>query len=522
MIGTDGSMDMRTFYIKAIGSSHILLNKPCQDNGLYYNKDGIYMAIISDGHGGESYIRSDRGSKIAVEIARDNILEFIESIPEELFKEKKGAITSVPRINPLKDKNGNDVDFSTLSESNQELAKQNKYYVTSLENCKKQEQALRTLFLDIYEAWVKAIKEDLLNDPLSTPMEIEHTNVRVEKIYGATLMAAVRTSNYWFAFQIGDGKLFACNRLMEWSEPVPWDCNCFMNVTTSLCDKDPEELFRYAFDGTGDFPMAFVLGSDGIDDSLIKTDLIHDFYSNMLQVFNEMEQTKAEENLMNYLSLLSKKGSHDDMSIAAIIEMQHIPKAIKYYNIISKARKLTVERDKKKEAIRNTESKFKKLKDDLENTSSKRDKYAKSTWKWSLDVLQEKKLREEEYSIISSETDELNTQLKQVQEMLNKLKEDYELWYDEKKTKVNELKEEATTIKENIKASKDFVCNPNTPNGEFKSTDGNNNETEATKLKNATENFKNNKSDINDIDLKKMNEVSDSQSRELLNKKDKS
>lgn len=51
-----------------------------------------------------------------------------------------------------------------------------------------------------------------------------------------------------------------------------------MNVTTSLCDVDPVNEFRYAFNGTGQFPMAFALGSDGIDsDTFVSSELLIKF-----------------------------------------------------------------------------------------------------------------------------------------------------------------------------------------------------------------------------------------------------
>ena len=90
-------MNIISFYEKAKGSSHKSSGKPCQDYGLSYENNGVYIAIVCDGHGGDSYVRSDKGAKLAAEIAFDKILEFIESLPDSFFTDKEGydKITSI-------------------------------------------------------------------------------------------------------------------------------------------------------------------------------------------------------------------------------------------------------------------------------------------------------------------------------------------------------------------------------------------------------------------------------------------
>lgn len=61
---------------------------------------------------------------------------------------------------------------------------------------------------------------------------------KLEKIYGCTLMAYVRTNKYWFAFHLGDGKMISFDEEAQWKEPVLWDDRCFLNKTTSICDAD--------------------------------------------------------------------------------------------------------------------------------------------------------------------------------------------------------------------------------------------------------------------------------------------
>lgn len=441
---------MITFYTQALGSNHLISQKPCQDSGTHYNKNGVYIAIVCDGHGGESYVRSDKGSRIAAEVAKDKILKFIESTPVESFKGKKNAVTVIPTRDPRIDSQGLKRDISMLSESEMELLKQSILYTKEVELYPEMETLFRNLFADICNSWKSEIEKDFFNNPFSNKEKEKLGSSRIEKAYGTTLMAAVRTPNYWFAFHIGDGKLYACDNLMKWIEPVPWDCNCFLNFTTSLCDNTPTAEFRYAFDGTGNFPLAFTLGSDGIDDTFIRTELIHKFYSQLLCAFNEHEQKEAEALLKEHLLDLSERGSHDDMSVAAIIDKENLPKAIEYYKIISEVRALNIERDKRQKKLKELCKKIDLTENDVIGKINIRDKQASDNHTWWLNVLQKK----EENSLCYKE---LSTEVHKTQEMLLNLKNEkktleksFSIWEKESRKRVGELKQRAESIQADI------------------------------------------------------------------------
>lgn len=201
-----------------------------------------------------------------------------------------------------------------------------------------------------------------------TEKEISHLkNAAFVKAYGSTLMAYVRTSLYWFAFHIGDGKLVACDRNMKWCEPVPWDCNCFLNMTTSLCNSNPIPMFRYAFSGKGDFPVAVILGSDGIDDSWGTMENLQNFYSQTLSIFNKLGEEQAIKELADYLPELSRKASQDDMSIAGIIDMDEIGNAVAVYNVQRKLIALKQERERREYELLHLKNQYEKLKNRMKN-----------------------------------------------------------------------------------------------------------------------------------------------------------
>lgn len=441
---------MITFYTQAIGSSHLASKKPCQDNGLHYHKDGVYIAIVCDGHGGESYVRSHIGSRIAAEIAKEKILDFIESPSIKLFKGNKNAVTVVPTSDPRCDKQGNKREISMLSESEMDLLKQNIIYTKESELYPEIESAFRALFKDIYESWKFEIEKDSKENPFSRKEKEKLGSLRIEKAYGTTLMAAVRTPDCWFAFHIGDGKLYMCDKLMRWSEPVPWDCNCFLNITTSLCDHNPVAEFRYAFDSTGNFPLAFALGSDGIDDTFINTELIHKFYSQLLCAFYEREHKEAVDLLKEHLSGLSERGSHDDMSVAAIIDEESLPKAIEYYKIISEVRKLNVERKKRKEEIIKLIEKINSAEEGIRQKTKQQDDVIIKHNVWRQEISKQEELHSEQIQKLNKELETSKANLLQYQKDKDDYETEFSNWEDESRKRVEELKQFAEAIEAEV------------------------------------------------------------------------
>ena len=62
------------------GYSHEASGKPCQDFVYSESTPELSMAIVSDGHGGERYFRSDKGSQFVVEIAAQSIRTFVSAM----------------------------------------------------------------------------------------------------------------------------------------------------------------------------------------------------------------------------------------------------------------------------------------------------------------------------------------------------------------------------------------------------------------------------------------------------------
>ncbi len=261
------------------GYNHIKSEKVCQDSSGHYSDNSMAVIVVADGHGSDNYPRTDRGSSFAVEATIAAIREFVKTADDSA------------------------IDISVDSES-----------------------YLEQLAKNILANWYAAVDADLEKYPFS---EEELSKVsdkykkrymsgeRQEKAYGTTLIAACQTKNYWFGLQIGDGKCVCISQDGSMYEPIPWDEDCQANITTSICDSEAIEEFRYCF--MNECPVATLMGTDGIDDSYANSEEMYVLYRSILAIFAEHGQEIGEAEIKTFLPGLSRKGSGDDVSIAGIV-----------------------------------------------------------------------------------------------------------------------------------------------------------------------------------------------------------
>ncbi len=296
----------RSFNFTSIGASHIKKGTVCQDYSKSVENDIYKLAVISDGHGGADYFRSDRGSRFAVEA-------FCRCVQDAFA------------VSDSIDEESSDGSF---------LQNKAKNFVDALNACKtdKQiEEQMRWFMRSVVTHWNILVEDDLSADPFSEEEMAEvsekakaryEKGEKVQSAYGATLIGAVVTDDFWFGIHIGDGKCVAFDKEGIVCEPVPWDEQCFLNVTTSICDYNASSEMRYFF--SRELPAAVFVGSDGIDDSFKNERHLHNFYRVVLSSFATETEEKATQGLADYLPELSAQGSADDMSVGCIIDTQYI------------------------------------------------------------------------------------------------------------------------------------------------------------------------------------------------------
>lgn len=283
--------DYRAFHLTVIGASHIKSGTVCQDCSQSCEKTECRLVVVCDGHGGADYFRSDRGSKLAA------------------------------------------VAFMDCMENPDLIA------ALSAAAAEKQRQSrMEQLIKSIIARWNSLVEQDMRQHPFD---EDELSGVsekarrryeageRLQAAYGTTLIGAVLAENFWLGLQIGDGKCVAVSEAGEFTQPIPWDEECFLNVTTSLCDENAAKEFRFCFSRT--LPAAVFIGSDGIDDCFAGDERLYDFYRVTLKSFAETDEETAIAQLKEYLPTLSEKGSGDDMSVGILVNTDLVCKSESVY-----------------------------------------------------------------------------------------------------------------------------------------------------------------------------------------------
>ena len=298
----------QAFSATVIGSSHTKHGKECQDYSLHFQneKKTAALAIVADGHGADECFRSARGAEIAVQCARQGISDFVKYLAE-----KPGPLQKSPA--------------DTMSEREIEA--------------KLRDMLVKDGFI---RAWYQGVEADYTAHPF-TRAELEAAGDKYRdryakgdslyKAYGTTLIVCVITPKYWFGIHIGDGRLTALYPDGHFDQPVPWDEKCFLNQTTSICDDDAAERVRVyvSFHAKKTPPAAVFLCSDGVDDNYpVDGNEKHLFklYRTIALTFAEDGFESTCKQIAELAASFATKGKGDDTSIAGVIDMDAIKRAV--------------------------------------------------------------------------------------------------------------------------------------------------------------------------------------------------
>lgn len=279
-------MNFKAFHMSERGESHLHDGRVCQDSSASFSDECGTVAVVSDGHGSCDYVRSQIGSAMACEAAVKNIRRLFENISPEAFLAEPDMMLI-------------QLEAAIINDWNESVRSH-------------------------YEANPFTGEElDCVSEKAGASYRSGH---RIERAYGATLIAAAVTRDYWFGIQIGDGKCAAFDEAGICTQSIPWDEKCFLNKTTSICGSDALRDFRHFY--SEKIPTAVFMGSDGIDDSFKNEEDMYDFYKTILYAFSISDYTQAVDELKAYLPRLSKEGSADDVSIAAWMDMDALKSVV--------------------------------------------------------------------------------------------------------------------------------------------------------------------------------------------------
>lgn len=428
------------------GASHIASGKPCQDYSGTYEDQNVQIVVVCDGHGGSTYVRSDAGSRFATEVTIECLQNFARCNTTDAFSGKNFSITAQPKRNPFIDADGKRVRYEDLDDTQKQFARQAQSYIEADGKYPETQSLISELFTQIYTMWRCRIDEDVNLNPLTKAEKKALGNQDIAKAYGCTLLAFLKTDSFWFAFQIGDGSIHVCCKDMVWTKPVPEDCTCFLNYTTSLCDSNPIMEFRYAFCGEGEMPFAVMLCSDGVDGSLRTSNNLHDFYGQVVGLFLDGDDVNAE--LESYLPQLSESGNRDDMSLAGIVDlsMVQIEDVRKSIELKNRERAIQNEYRARKSEIDNLTNKIDTLQYKLE-----RQKDARFMMQSELEELRKGiQGKEKEYNAVEQSISSLKTEIEALKHAVAEKQTDFESWKFTVKNEMAEL-ESAQTKSESDK-----------------------------------------------------------------------
>lgn len=274
--------EYKSFALRTIGSTHIVHNRLCEDYALKNETDKYSIIAVCDGHGGDDYVRSSKGSKFVAEVTESCVAELIAKVDDAMFTTEKSR-----------------------------------------------ETLFRQLETSIIARWNEKTMLDWVNNPLTEEEKTiisekalkKYEEGNIQPAYGTTLATVVMTPKYWFALQIGDCRCVVIDNEGKCSQPVPWDEKCVGAETTSICDSRSIEEFRHYY--STEFPKAVFIASDGIEDSFRGEEKMYDFYKTVFDAFTDKEKSwnDAENELADYLPRMSEQGSHDDISVAGLLRI---------------------------------------------------------------------------------------------------------------------------------------------------------------------------------------------------------
>lgn len=312
-------------YHTIIGASHLAKGTVCQDWSDFRANENYAIAVVADGHGSKRHFRSDVGSKLAVQACLEAVADYYAD--PEAFTEALG--TDPKRL-------------------------------------------IRRIEKNIILRWNLAVRahseENPFTDEERLPFSEEKFNaLRLESIYGTTLICVVLSEDFTFGMQIGDGSLVVIDEDAEADMPIIDDESAPANLTASLCNSNAIDLFNQFF--LPDPALAVFVSTDGLYTSFRSPEDFLDYHS---IIASHLDKPKAfDASVQRNLEKRTHYGTQDDISFSCAYEMERILENMP-------ALKAQVEQNKLRAEIRHAEHQAKLQKQRLKNTMRLREDTAVS------------------------------------------------------------------------------------------------------------------------------------------------
>ena len=233
----------------------------------------LAVLCVSDGHGGREYRRSDIGARCAVKQAQALLVN--EVIPQVL-------------------------DGSNLTD----LALFKRHLIQQLPKL-------------LVSRWRESIYEHATDNPVQEDERPAQSETPVERLYGATVLAALLAPEFHLYIQLGDGDILTISADGEITRPpFEVDSHLFANHTTSLCSKEAWRFVRIHFQPIVERPPVFVmLATDGYANSFAEDADFKQVAKDLYAAIQQDGPSAVAGHLPDWLEATSKGGSGDDISV---------------------------------------------------------------------------------------------------------------------------------------------------------------------------------------------------------------
>ena len=257
------------------GAIHERHGERNQDALSWWSSEGdrpLAVLCVADGHGGSEYTRSHIGACHAVTQAQRLLVG--EVIP--LFQDES--------------------NLPNLAQFNRHLMQQLPKLLVSL--------------------WRESVVKHATDNPVQEDERPAQSEAPVERLYGATLLAALLAPEFHLYIQLGDGDILTISADGEITRPpFEVDSHSFANHTTSLCSKEAWRFVRIHFQPIVERPPVFVmLATDGYSNSFAEDADFKQVAKDLYTTIQQDGPSAVAGHLRGWLKATSEGGSGDDIS----------------------------------------------------------------------------------------------------------------------------------------------------------------------------------------------------------------
>lgn len=258
------------------GSDHADKQALCEDYSAFRKDDDFSVIAVSSGGNESQYFRSYLGARFAVEAALDSLTAFASSVSKDkLFADKRTQTRLMRQL-----------EGSIVVSWNEKVNRH-------LENYPFQQEELDSVESDKHRQGYQE-------------------GVHLEYAYWANVTAAVATDNYCLIIRGGNGECVLIEKDGKVTDPLPVTRK---EDSYALCRPNAAREFSYCCSDS--VPSSIFLVTEGVRRCFPKQEDYHAYLLELTQMLLR-NPNDGKEYLKADLPALSRKGSHDDMCLAAI------------------------------------------------------------------------------------------------------------------------------------------------------------------------------------------------------------